>query len=132
LGSSLKESALDNGLVLTVTDESSNYYADFWNLKIVIRAMVRVDPAYLRAINPSQPSELAAKEAIGEEVPYYRELTRIGVREREKEATLRQLLASFEENSLPYLNHPSFPERMVRSHWKKLVDEIKREETKEG
>ena len=132
MGSSLKELALDNGLVLTVTDESSNYYADFWNLKIVIRAMVRVDPAYLQAINPSHPFELAAKEAIGEEVPYYRELTRIGVREREKEASLRQLLASFEENSLPYLNHPSFPERMVRSHWKKLVDEIKREETKEG
>ena len=129
--SSLKEFALDNGLVLAVTDESSNYYVDFWNLKIVIRGMVRVDPSYLQAINPSHPSELAAKEAIGEEVPYYQELTRIGVREGEKEAALRKLLASFEENSLPYLNHPSFPERMVRSHWKKLADEIKRKETQE-
>jgi hypothetical protein len=33
----LKELTLDNGLVLEVTDESSNYYADFRNLKVVIR-----------------------------------------------------------------------------------------------
>lgn len=121
----LKELTLDNGIVLEVT---SNYYADFWNLKVVIRGTVKVAPDYLRAISPSNPYEQEAKEALGYEVPYHRELTRIGVREAEKEATIQKLLGSFEENFLPYLEHSSFPKKMVRSHWKQLADEIKREE----
>ncbi len=56
---------------------------------------------------------------------YYRELTRIGVREAEKETTIQKLLGSFEGNSLPYLRDPFFPVGMVRSHWKNLADEIK-------
>jgi hypothetical protein len=62
---------------------------------------------------------------LGCEVPYHRELTRIGVREVEKEAAIEKLLGSFKENSLPYLEHSSFPKKVVRSHWKKLTDEIK-------
>lgn len=117
----LKELTLDNGIVLEVT---SNYYADFWNLKVVIRGTVKVAPDYLQAIIPTNPYEQEAKEALGYEVPYHRELTRIGVGEAEKEATIQKLLGSFEENSLPYLEHSSFPKKMVRSRWKKLADEI--------
>lgn len=120
-----KELTLDNGLVLEVTDESSNYYADFWNLKVVIRGTVKVVPDYLQAIIPTNPYEQEAKEALECKVPYHRELTLIGVREAEKEAAIQKLLGSFEENSLPYLEHSSFPKKMVRSHWKKLVREIK-------
>jgi hypothetical protein len=121
----LKELTLDNGLVLEVRDESFNYYANFWNLKIVISGTVKVKPAYLEAIFPANPYEQKAKRALGGEVAYHRELTRIGVREAAKEATIQRLLGSFKENSLPYLGHPCFPERMVISHWKRLVDEIK-------
>jgi hypothetical protein len=62
---------------------------------------------------------------LGYELPYHRELTRIGVREAEKEATIQKLLGWFEENPLPYLEHSSFPKNMVRSRWRKLADEIK-------
>jgi hypothetical protein len=127
VGRLLKELSLDNGLMLEVTDESSNYYADFWNLKVVIKGKVQVVPDHLPAITPSNPSEQEAKEALGGEVAYHRELTRIGVREVEKEVTIQKLLGSFEENSLPYLQYPFFPERMVRSQWKKLTEEIKGE-----
>ncbi len=53
----LKELTLDNGLVLEVTDESSNYYADFWNLKIVIRGKVEVAPRPISR-QSSQPTPL--------------------------------------------------------------------------
>jgi hypothetical protein len=132
VGRLLKELSLDNGLMLKITDESSNYYADFWNLKVVIKGKAQVAPDHLQAITPSNPSEQEAKEALGNEVAYHRELTRIGVRKDEKEATIQKLLGSFEENSLPYLEHPSFPERMVRSHWKKLAEEIKGNGRKSG
>jgi len=121
----LKELVLGNGLVLEVTDESSNYYTNFWNLKVVISGTAKVTPAHLEAICPTNPSEEEAKRALGGEVPYHRELTRIGVREEEKEAIIQRLLGSLEENSLPYLRHPSFAGRMVISHWKRLADEIK-------
>ncbi len=121
----LKELALDNGLVLEITDESFNYYADYWNLKVVITGKVKVSPNYLKAIVASNPYEQEAKDALGCEIPYHRELTRVGVRQAEKKAVIQKLLGSFEENSLPYLERGSFPERMVRSYWRKLADEIK-------
>lgn len=121
----LKRLILDNGLVLEITDESSNYYAEFWNLKVVIRGKVKVRPEYLQNIVPSNPSELKAKKALGEEVEYYRELTQLGVKETELGEDRRRLLQYFEENSLPYLQHPSFPERMVRKRWLELAEETR-------
>ncbi|UCC66489.1 MAG: hypothetical protein JSW32_00650 [Deltaproteobacteria bacterium] len=125
MGRLLKRLILDNGLVLEITDESSNYYAEFWNLKVVIRGKVKVRPEYLQGIVPSNPSELKAKKALGEEVEYYRELTQLGVRETELGEDRRRLLQYFEENSLPYLQHPSFPERMVRKRWLELTEETR-------
>jgi hypothetical protein len=124
VGKLLKGWTLDNGLVLEVHDESAQYYADFWNLKVVIRGRVKVQPEYLQAICPSNPSEQEAKKTLGGEVVYHRELTRIGVREAEKEITIQKLLGSFEENTLPYLRYPSFPEKLVRHQWQKMVEEL--------
>jgi hypothetical protein len=124
MGKLLKGWTLENGLVLEVQDESAQYYADFWNLKVVIRGTVKVQPQYLQAIYPSSPSEQEAKEALGAEVFYRRELSRIGVREAEKEKNIQTLLDSFEENTLPYLRYPSFPEKLVRHQWQKWVEEL--------
>ena len=128
MGRLLKEWTLANGLVLEVHDESAQYYADFWNLKVVIRGTVKVSYEYLQAICPSNPSEQEAKKALGSEAVYRRELTRMGVREAEKEQTIQKLLSSFEENTLPYLNHPSFPEKLVRHQWQKKVEELTEKE----
>ncbi len=125
MGELIKKLMLNNGLVLEVIDESSNYYAEFWNLKVVIRGKVEVKAEYLEDIIPSGPYELEAKEALGKEVEYYRELTQIGVREAEAQENIQRLLKYFEENSLPYLQHPSFPKRMVRKRWQELAEEIK-------
>lgn len=119
----LKEMTLDNGLELRVTDESNQYYADFWNLRMVIRGQIKVTSNHLEAISPSTPAEGEVKEALGSEVIYCRELTRIGVRETDKEEQIQMLLVSFEQNALPYLQHPSFPEKLVLHQWQKMVEE---------
>jgi hypothetical protein len=124
MGKLLKGWTLANGLILEVHDESARYYADFWNLKVVIRGRVKVQAEYLNAIRPANPLEQEAKETLGAEVTYRRELTRIGVREVEKGKTIQKLLGSFEENTLPYLNHPSFPEKLVRHQWQKMAEEL--------
>ena len=132
MGRLLKEWTLANGLALEVHDESAQYYADFWNLKVVIRGTVKVSYEYLQAICPSNPFEQEAKEALGSEAVYRRELTRIGVREAEKEKNIQSLLGSFEENTLPYLKHPSFPEKLVRHQWQTMVEELTEEEADKG
>ena len=128
MGRLIKGWTLDNGLVLEVTDKSRKYYADFWNLKVVIRGQVKVQSEYLKAIIPLNPYEQEAKEALGAEAAYCRELTRIGVREADKKETIQSLLGSFEENTLPYPQYPSFPEKLVRNQWKNMAEELKRNE----
>jgi hypothetical protein len=132
MGKRLKGWTLENGLVLEIHDESTQYYADFWNLKVVIRGTVKVQPQYLQAIYPSSPSEQEAKEALGGEVVYHRELSRIGVREAEKDKTIQKLLSAFEENTLPYLRYPSFPEKLVRHQWQKQAEELTQTEVDGG
>jgi hypothetical protein len=44
--------------------------------------------------------------------------------EAEKEDTIQRLLGSFEENTLPYLQYPSFPEKLVRHQWEKMAEEL--------
>ncbi|HEQ78983.1 MAG TPA: hypothetical protein ENN76_01805 [Euryarchaeota archaeon] len=132
MGRLLKGWTLANGVVLEVHDESVWYYADFWNLKVVIMGTVKIKPQYLRAICPSNPSEQEAKEALGRETVYHRELTRIGVREAKKGETIQRLLGSFKENTLPYLNHPAFPEKLVRHQWQKLAEKLAGKEVDEG
>lgn len=127
----LKEFTLDNGLLLKVTDESTQYYADFWNLKVVIKGRIKVTSAHLTAIYPSNPVEQEAKEALGAEVSYHRELTRIGVREADKEESIHTLVGFFEENTPPYLRYPTFPQKLLIQQWKKMVEEhTKREAEK--
>lgn len=123
MGKLIKKLILNNGLVLEITDDSANYYSDFWNLKVVIKGKVK--PECLQDIIPSSRHELEAKKALQEDVEYYRELTRIGVREAKLAQNIRRLLQHFEENSLPYLQHPSFPEKMVRTRWREWTRENK-------
>jgi len=126
----LKELTLDNGLLLKVTDESTQYYADLWNLKMVIKGRIKVTSDHLKTICPSNPLEQEAKEALGAEVGYHRELTRIGVRGADKEEQIQTLLGSFEQNALPYLRHPTFPEKLVIHQWQKIIEERTRGEVK--
>jgi hypothetical protein len=124
----LKELVLDNGLLLKVTDESTQYYADPWNLKVVVKGRIKVTSDHLKAICPSSPLEEEVKEALGAEVNYHRELTRIGVRGADKEERLRTLLGSCERNALPYLRNPAFPEKLVIHQWGKKAEERTRGE----
>ena len=90
---------------------------------MVIKGRIKVASDHLKAIYPSSPFEQEAKEALGAEVAYHRELTRIGVRGTEKEEQIQTLLGSFKKNALPYLRHPTFPKKLLIHQWKKKVEE---------
>lgn len=127
MGRLLKRLELENGVHLIIEDESIRYYADLWNLKLVITGKIEVNPEHLAAITPVNAYEEQAKSSLGKVVIYRRDLTRTGIKECEKEEVIKRLLAAFEQNSLPYLRHRSFPERLVRTQWKKLAKEIEKQ-----
>jgi len=105
----LKKWSLENGLEVEVWDESENYWADFWNLKVVILAKGKVDPEWKRGLK--DPLEEEVLLDIGDELCYKREIVKVGVRETELSREREAVLRSFEGNALPYLRHPDFPRR---------------------
>lgn len=79
-----------NGVVVTMQDETATYgYANLFHVKL--RVFVRV------------PGEMEPRERI---------LERMGVWEEDMERVRRELLASFEKHTLPYLSRSDFPERL--------------------
>ena len=115
---------LKNGLKLEAIDLSKNYYGGYWNVKLVVRGKVRVKPSYLEGMITDSLSE-EAKEELGGEVEYLRELTKIGVPEDELERVKGELLSHFERNALPYMEHRAFLERFVRRRFEEVLKDVR-------
>ena len=115
---------LRNGLQLEALDESRNYYGGYWNVRVVVRGEVGVERIYLQGLLDDPLAEEALKE-LGEKVQYRRELTKMGVPEGEVERVKGDLLAYFEENALPYIEHEKFPERFVRRQFEETLKEVR-------
>lgn len=123
MGRLLKRWTLENGLEVEVWDESENYWADFWNLRVLVLAKGKVDPEWKKVIK--DPFEEEALSEVGDELRYIREIVKVGIREadltKEREAVLR----SFEENALPYLRHPDFPRRFFLRRLEEVSKKLK-------
>lgn len=124
----LKRWRLQNGLEVEAMDLSENYWADFWNLKILIRARVEVPEGFG---DPLDPLQREALRRLGKEVLYQREIVKVGVRERDLEDERRKVLKNFEENALGYLAHPAFPRRFLQKKLEETLERIKIERRKE-
>lgn len=124
----LKRWRLPNGLELEALDLSENYWADFWNLRVLIRAKVPV-PKGLK--EGREPLAKEAWDRLGDEVLYEREIVKVGVREGELREQMKDALRNFEENALPYLAHPDFPRRFVMRRFEEALKKLKIERMKE-
>jgi len=131
MGKVLKRWELRNGLTLEAEDFSYNYYGEYWNIKVVIRGEIEVRPEYLDGLLAEEPYGEEAFRRLGKEVEYRREITQVGVPEERLQETIARLLGYFEENALPYIDHPSFPERFVRKRWREVAKEIRTEKMRE-
>lgn len=105
----LKRWLLENGLEVEVWDESENYWADFWNLKVLVLAKGKVDPEWKKEVKDTFEEE--ALSEVGDEICYKREIVKVGIREADLSKEREAVLKSFKENALPYLRHPDFPKR---------------------
>lgn len=110
MGTLLKRWTLENGLEVEVWDRSENYWADFWNLKVLVLAKGKVDPEWKKGYK--DPCEEEALSEIGDELCYKREIVKVGIKEADLSKEREAVLKSFEANALPYLRHPDFPRRL--------------------
>ena len=116
---------LDNGLVLEVIDESTNCYTDLRSLKIVIRVTITV------TLSTSRPSPRLVPITRRHKMPWYPPSSTAGslggVREDEPQRNMQRPVPvrGFKDDTLPYLRHPSFPERIVKKRVEELTQETK-------
>jgi len=118
----IKRYCLKNNLKLEVWDLSENYWADFWNLKLEIKGKIEVDPSVFPKEDPLAEEAI---NAMGKEVFYKREIVKVGIREKDLPREIEKTLRFFEENALPYLQHPDFKRRFLLKEFEKTLKEIR-------
>ncbi len=118
----IKRYCLKNNLKLEVWDLSENYWADFWNLKLEIKGKIQVDPSVFPKEDPLAEEAI---NAMGKEVFYKSEIVKVGIREKDLPKEIEKNLRFFEENALPYLQHPDFKKRFLLREFEKTLKEIR-------
>lgn len=106
----------NDGMTLSIISSSRRYFGDFHNVKVVISCVLPLRPELF----PSEKEFSHARSMLGDETTYERVIEKTGVPTNEIEQLIKQLIADFERNSLPYLNAPDFCLRLVATQIKKL------------
>ena len=122
---------LIRGLIVEVEDESKNYYADYHNVKLVIRCRIAVKAEHLLALEGS-PSYARVVEAMGPSVEYVRVIGRAGVAGRDVLSVKDALLRSFEETALPYFNREGFEEKFVQKRFGEIEKNLSKSDRHGG
>ncbi len=114
---------LPNGLTVEVEDNSVNYYADYYHIKLVVRCRIAVRAAYMKTLEGS-PSYGRVVETMGRSVDYYREIVRAGVAGRDVASVKGTLLQAFVETALPYFGREDFGEKFVRKRFAEVEKDL--------
>lgn len=104
-----KTNILPNGIKLLIAPHWHRYFGDYYNLKLVITCIIPVTAGLCSEIEGLAEVLLE----LGGGVVFKRVSEKTGIPSAEKEKVLNKLLEDFENNSLPYLESPSFPKKMI-------------------
>lgn len=110
-----ERTALENGLVLEIWDESRKIAAD--TVKVALAARIKVEVKKEYFTSPEQYQTVL--KVFGPEILFEQKKERTFVDLAEKEAVFGSLLSEFKESALKYLSSPKFPSGFVIS---KLAD----------
>ena len=110
----IKVCLLGGGVSATVKDITRHYFGGYYHVRILISAEVPVTAASFDVV----PDYEDAVVCLGQVITYSRLLEKMAVPEIEIEAVRQQLLATFDENVLPYLLRDDFVSGFVRSEYR--------------
>ncbi len=111
-GEETEDLALSNGLHLTITDLTVPIAGDLYSVHLQVESSIPIRPEYMGVV-PENLAQAFQRDCNGM-VAYRRDLKRQGVLRKDLARVKTELLGSFQQNSLPYLSDPSFPEKFVR------------------
>ncbi len=106
---------LKNGLTIEFHDHSNRYFGDYHRLHLEVRCRLPLAPALFAAAAEPQAKFEEARRLLGPEVVNLRTLERMGVAGGDVEATRRALIDDFLRATLPYLENPLYPSRVLVS-----------------
>jgi hypothetical protein len=112
-----RDLTLVNGLIITFKSQSHRYFGDYYRVKLVITSIVPVLAEYF--IVPEEYEQ--ARELLGEEFEYRREIENMGVPSTEIERTVQRLIDDFIEHSVPYFSADDFPGKMIAAEFRKAL-----------
>jgi hypothetical protein len=113
----IRECPLGGGITAAVRDATSHYFGGYYRVCLEISAVVPLAPECF----DSKDDYEDAIDRLGEQVRFSRTLERMAVHRADLETARRELMASFDATMLPYLLRPDFPERFVRSSYRRSL-----------
>jgi hypothetical protein len=114
---------LANGLIIEISDESVNYFGDYFSLKIIVKCDMTVQPAYVEAFSASARYQQVLG-LLGPKAEYRREITKPGVFAKDLLGVKAAVIESFEKNALPYFERADFAEKFVRKRFAEIEEEL--------
>jgi hypothetical protein len=103
--------ALENGLSISIFDDSKKIAADRWQVNLKARIIIVTDKVHFTRMDTEKRLEIL--QVVGEQINYEKKLTRNFVDEKKKEEIIKALYESFLQITRPYFSHSQFAERFV-------------------
>ncbi|MCX7771193.1 MAG: hypothetical protein N2202_08980 [Proteobacteria bacterium] len=115
----LKEYHLSNNLKVTIFDETTRYFCNYFNVILELRVPINIDESLFE--EKTEFEEVC--NLLGKKLIYSKIITKNAVIETELDKVKEMVIKDFEKNSLPYLEKNSF----IRKFILKKLKEKKRE-----
>jgi hypothetical protein len=108
---------LENGLILEIYDRSRQVAGDRWLVSFEARMDIAVTPEYFKGQGSENPSLDAIREAVGEQVTYHYEKSRLFIEEKQKDEVFKGIKERFLETTLSYFSSANFPRNIILSRY---------------
>lgn len=109
--SMIRETILENGLLVRFLDHTRHYYGDFYLVKIEIVCEIPLHTDFF----DDQADLEEARRLVGEPAVYRREVEQMGVPSTAIATVTERLMSNFISHSLPYFSATDFPRRFLRA-----------------
>ena len=114
----IKTMDLENNMQLNLYDNSRKLAGDRWLVSLIVRMEIPVSETLLFGDGQSVDNGEDPLAVLGEKVVFEQNMQRIFVDEREKEDVLKELIDRFQESTLQYLAHESFPQKYAKKMYR--------------
>jgi len=112
---------LENGLKIEFFDRSNRYYGDFHRVFIEAVCRIGLTEEIFAQAGVTDEQRRLARERLGDEVVFSRNIEQMGVAGDCLEEVKRDLVDSFIRTTAPYLGKPDFPCRLLKRELEKAV-----------